>query len=63
MMNETQTTIDCIELKNDIQRQILDETVGMSQKDLLEYFNAEFMYSRRDRIIDGKDARSHHRRN
>jgi hypothetical protein len=36
-MNNKQ--FDCIKMKNEIQRQIYDETKNMSVKELLRYFN------------------------
>jgi hypothetical protein len=60
-MNETQAMIDCIEMKTDIQRQILAETAGMSKKDLLIYFNNGFMHSNdAKKPIDVKESQVHH---
>jgi hypothetical protein len=56
MMNETQATIDCIKMKIDIQRQILAETTGMSNKDLLTYFNNVFMHSNDVKVNDVKES-------
>jgi hypothetical protein len=59
MMNETQATIDCIEMKADIQRQVLAETAGMSKNDLLAYFNNGFMHSNDAKLIDVKEPQTH----
>jgi hypothetical protein len=52
--------IDCIEMKTDIQRQVLAETAGMSKKDLLAYFNNGFMHPNDAQLIDVKEPQVHY---